>query len=264
MPTRSPGVDPGREQAAGERVGVGVQLPRRSSAGRSARRPAPRGRRTRRRPGAGWRRWSRRAAAGTRRRGCRTADFQRHGDPPDIGSHPSCPFMPARCEGCGPRSLPGHDAVRVHGRGYCQRNVHAQSSLPERSWGLDLWLIVAAVLGVAEVVTMTLALGLIAVAAVAAAGVGAVGRERGRSSSARSWWLAGRAGRGPADRAAPHQAAAAAAHRARPRWSAGRRIVIEEVTAHDRAGQHRRRGMVLAPLRRDPGRSRWAPRSTSC
>ena len=35
-----------------------------------------------------------------------------------------------------------------------------------------VWLIVAAVLGVAELVTMTLALGLIAVGAVAAAGVG--------------------------------------------------------------------------------------------
>ena len=38
-----------------------------------------------------------------------------------------------------------------------------------------VWLIVAAVLGVAELVTMTLALGLIAVGAVAAAGVGAAG-----------------------------------------------------------------------------------------
>ncbi|HLQ57391.1 MAG TPA: NfeD family protein [Streptosporangiaceae bacterium] len=38
-----------------------------------------------------------------------------------------------------------------------------------------IWLIVAAALGVAELVTMTLALGLIAVGAVAAAGVGAAG-----------------------------------------------------------------------------------------
>jgi membrane protein implicated in regulation of membrane protease activity len=38
-----------------------------------------------------------------------------------------------------------------------------------------VWLIVAAVLGVAELVTMTLALGLIAVGAVVAAGVGAAG-----------------------------------------------------------------------------------------
>src|ERR1022692_1069137 len=38
-----------------------------------------------------------------------------------------------------------------------------------------VWLIAAAVLGVAELVTMTLALGLIAVGAVAAAGVGAAG-----------------------------------------------------------------------------------------
>ncbi len=38
-----------------------------------------------------------------------------------------------------------------------------------------VWLIVAAVLGVAELVTMTLALGLIAVGALAAAGVGAAG-----------------------------------------------------------------------------------------
>ncbi len=38
-----------------------------------------------------------------------------------------------------------------------------------------VWLIVAAALGVAELLTMTLALGLIAVGAVAAAGVGAAG-----------------------------------------------------------------------------------------
>jgi len=38
-----------------------------------------------------------------------------------------------------------------------------------------VWLIVAAALGVAELVTMTLALGLIAVGALAAAGVGAAG-----------------------------------------------------------------------------------------
>ena len=75
-----------------------------------------------------------------------------------------------------------------------------------------VWLILAAVLGVAEVLTTTLAFGLIAVAALVAAVVGAFRprpalparrvRRRGRS----------RAGRGPADRDASHQAAAAAAH----------------------------------------------------
>lgn len=49
-------------------------------------------------------------------------------------------------------------------------------SPPEQIMGIwIIWLIVAAALGVAELVTMTLALGLIAVGAVAAAGVGAAG-----------------------------------------------------------------------------------------
>ena len=77
-----------------------------------------------------------------------------------------------------------------------------------------IWLIVAAVLGVAEMVTMTLALGLLAVAARGRRRTGAAGRavalQLGAFVVAR--WPAWA---GPPARDAPHQAAAAAAHRDR-------------------------------------------------
>ena len=61
-------------------------------------------------------------------------------------------------------------------RGYCRRNTHFNAFPGGVIVGIWIvWLIVAAALGVAELVTMTLALGLIAVGALAAAGVGAVG-----------------------------------------------------------------------------------------
>ena len=114
-----------------------------------------------------------------------------------------------------------------------------------------IWLIVAAVLGVAEIMTTTLAFGLLAVAALVGAGVGAAGGDAPLQFGA--FVLASAAGLGDraAVRPAPHQAAAAAAHRNR---RAGRPVGLRAGRGHraQRAGPDRRRGVVGPPLRRDP------------
>ena len=75
-----------------------------------------------------------------------------------------------------------------------------------------IWLILAAVLGVVELLTVTLTLGLIAVAAAVAAVVGALGVPVPLQILA-FVLAAGGAGPGPARRQAPPQAAPGAAHR---------------------------------------------------
>src|SRR5258708_27941356 len=82
-----------------------------------------------------------------------------------------------RCEGRDGRrrATPArsHDAA-VTAASYCRRQELA--FIPGATMGTwIIWLIVAAILGVAEVMTATLAFGLVAVAALVGAGVGAAG-----------------------------------------------------------------------------------------
>jgi membrane protein implicated in regulation of membrane protease activity len=97
-----------------------------------------------------------------------------------------------------------------------------------------VWLIVAAVLGVAELVTMTLALGLIAVGAVAAAGVGAAGGNGALQFAA--FIVASLAGIGVVRPIAMRHIKQPPLLRSGTSALVGRSaVVVEEVTAH--AGQ---------------------------
>ena len=110
-----------------------------------------------------------------------------------------------------------------------------------------VWLVLAAVLGVAEIMTTTLAFGLIAVGAVVAAVVGVAGAGLPFQLAAFAVASGGRARRGPPDRDAAHQAATAAAHRD---LGPGRALRQGRRGSHRRrrAGPHRRRAVVGPPL----------------
>ncbi len=110
-----------------------------------------------------------------------------------------------------------------------------------------VWLIVAAVLGVAELVTITFAFGIIAVAAVVAAVVGAFHLDLGIQLAA--FVVAAGAGLGfvrPVAIRHLKQAAGAAHGNRRPGRPFGDRPRRGERA--QRAGPHRGRGMVLASL----------------
>src|ERR1700685_1780951 len=125
-----------------------------------------------------------------------------------------------------------------------------------------IWLVVAAVLGVAEVMTATLAFGLVAAAALVGAGVGVAGGNVALQVGAVASASAARPGDRPAVRDAPHQAAAAVAHRD---GGAGRPVGLRPRRRHraEREGQDRRRGVVGAALRRDPDDSQGHHRRRS-
>src|ERR1700733_28447 len=88
--------------------------------------------------------------------------------------------------------------------------AEASSGAAVESW--IVWLIVAAVLGVAELVTITFAFGIIAAAAVVAAGVGAFHPDLAIQVAALVVAAGGGSRLPPSPRHPAHQAAAGAAH----------------------------------------------------
>ena len=109
------------------------------------------------------------------------------------------------------------------------------------------WLIVAAVLGAAEIMTATLAFGLVAISAFVAAGVGFAGGNGAAQFGA--FAIASAAGLGIARPFALRHIRQPPMLRTGTAALVGRHaIVLDEVTAHQRAGPHRRRGVVRTVL----------------
>ena len=111
-----------------------------------------------------------------------------------------------------------------------------------------VWLVLAALLGVAEVMTTTLAFGLLAVAAVVAAVVGGVGL--GLPFQIAAFAVAAAAGLGVVRPLAVRHIRQPPVLRTGPSALVGRSAtVLEEVTRAGRPGPHRRGGLVGTLLR---------------
>ena len=111
-----------------------------------------------------------------------------------------------------------------------------------------IWIILAVVLGVAEIFTVTAALGLLGVAAFLTAATAAIGLPVPLQLLV--FALSSTAGLivirpiGPAPASGSHSCSASAWKH----WSAGRRTYLSEVTGRGRQSTHRRRGVVRARL----------------
>ena len=118
-----------------------------------------------------------------------------------------------------------------------------------------VWLIVAAVLGVAELVTFTFALGLIAVGACVAAAVAAL--QLGLPFQLLAFVIASAAGLGTVLPIARRHVKQPPLLKTGPAALVGRSArVLEEVNGAQRPGPHRRRGVVGPFLRRVAGHPR--------